>query len=219
MEKILTKIDKLENNMQCKIDKLENNMKGEIDKLEKNMKGEIDKLEKNMKDELAVTNNIVKEMNYTVKANYNTTKKMKKNLKNGIGFAFEHLNASWLKTHLSALNQNVKIKVQLNKKFNDNIVNKHDRVNEKTPEFEVDIYVENPFVIAECTSQVNKIEKVQKLKRIQEFFMREKKQTASLYFFTYSIIDDIKEKVENYCRENGITLIIQKEESSEDEDY
>ncbi len=124
-----------------------------------------------------------------------------------------------MKNHLCSLNQNIKIKVQLNKKFNYNNVNKHDRVNEKTTEFEVDIYVENPFVIAECTKQVNKIEKVQKLKRIQEFFIREKKQTASLYFFTYSIIDDIKENVENYCRENGITLLTQKEESSEDEDY
>ena len=99
---------------------------------------------------------------------------MQKDLKNGLSFAFEHFNASWLKTHLSSLHPNLKIKVQLNKKFNDESNNQIERVNEKTPEFEVDIIVENPFVIAECTSQVNKIEKVQKLKRIQSYFIREK---------------------------------------------
>ena len=38
-------------------------------------------------------------------------------------------------------------------------------------------------MIAECTSQVNKIEKVQKLKRIQSYLF------TSLFFFTYSIIE------------------------------
>jgi hypothetical protein len=51
-----------------------------------------------IKCELAVTNNIVNEINYTVKANYNTTKKIKKGLKDLLGFGFEHFNASKLKT-------------------------------------------------------------------------------------------------------------------------
>jgi hypothetical protein len=47
-----------------------------------------------IKCELAVTNNIVNEMNNTVKANYNATKKMKKDLKDLLGFGFEYFNAS-----------------------------------------------------------------------------------------------------------------------------
>ena len=91
---------------------------------------------------------------------------MKKDLQNGLGFAFEHFNASWLKTHLSSLNRNVKIKVQSNKKFNDNIVKKHDRVNEETPEFENDIYVILYQILPLITIYLILISKLLKIKSL-----------------------------------------------------
>jgi hypothetical protein len=50
----------------------------------------------------------LKEMKNTVNANYNTTKKMKKDFQNGL----KNFNASKLKAHLSSLNRNEKIKVK-----------------------------------------------------------------------------------------------------------
>ena len=40
---------------------------------------------------------------------------------------------------------------------------------------------------------------------------------SGVFSFYLSIIDEIKEDVVNYCRENNITLITRIEESSEDD--
>lgn len=100
------------------------------------------------------------------------------------------------------------IQIETNKIFKDS----GNTVNERTKVFEVDIYSEDPLLICECTTflKADEISKVEKLLKIKNYFENQTKQVKYIYFVTYDIDEKIKEKVEKFCNDNEICLIIKK---------
>lgn len=67
-------------------------------------------------------------------------------------------------------------------------------------------------MICECTTflKADEISKVEKLLKIKNYFENQTKQVKYIYFVTYDIDEKIKEKVEKFCNDNEICLIIKK---------
>ena len=79
-------------------------------------------------------------------------------------------------------------------------------VNPNMAEFELDIFCDNPLLVAECTTYLtsNEFDKVNKLLRVRQFF---KNNECLLYFITYDIDEEIKNEVDAFCLNNNIKLV------------
>ncbi len=70
----------------------------------------------------------------------------------------------------------------------------------KSNEFELDIYCENPLIIGECTTFLysDKFDKVKKLTRVREYFG--KPECILFFFFAYEIDSDIEESQKKFAK-------------------
>jgi hypothetical protein len=128
---------------------------------------------------------------------------LENNIRKGMGISFEYYHKSWLQKYLNEKYPDIKLESSKRFKDKDNVVNpvtKHE-------EFEVDIYCENPRLVAEYTTNVtsDEMDKIKKIVRMKKFF-----QDSSIYFFfcTYDIHESIKSDAIAYYEENKIELII-----------
>ena len=82
-------------------------------------------------------------------------------------------------------------------------------INPGSKQFDVDIFCENPLVIAECTSHLvaDKIEKVRKFPHIVRYLEKKYNGTSKAFFFTMGIDDAIESEAKKILKENGIKLI------------
>lgn len=117
-------------------------------------------------------------------------------------------NVAWIEKYLKCLYPDADI--QFNKMFKD----KDEIVNQTAELFEVDVFVEKPFIIGEATNFFNEddFKKLEKLFRIRIYFKREKNINIDhVYFFTYDIEESLEYKVRQYCTENDITFVKEKD--------
>ena len=169
----------------------------------------IDKKFANMKKEITgkfvkVNKNIKKLKDETTKIERCINKQFDY-LKRGMGTDLEKFNSSWVEMHIKELFEMDSINIINGKKFED----PNNIVNQKSKEFELDIYCENPLIIGECTTFLysDEFDKVKKLTRVREYFG---KPECLLFYFAYEISPDIEESVKEFCEKENIKLVVSK---------
>lgn len=177
---LITRLEKL---IDQKLNAVESSINRNVKSVEHNLNERISQLDKNLTSEI--------ELNRALTSR----------LRAGLGTGLEKLFSQWLK------------RVLVNERGLTGFTIKNDVyfpdpkriINPGSTQFEVDVVVDDPYIIAECTSFVTdkELEKVKKFVRIRNFL----KPGCEAYFVTYGFDSKIAKESTKILEENGIIIL------------
>jgi hypothetical protein len=132
--------------------------------------------------------------------------RMLMNMAAGMGINFERYNADWLKKYLrDTIGKDVDVFVGYQE------LDKHKEIHENNTRVEIDIFVDEPFIIGEATTYLgeNEWQKIINFHKIGEWLGRKYDEKPRMLLFCMAIHPKLRSQVEDYCKAHGIELFCQ----------